>query len=386
MTLATMRWLHRWLGILVALPVAIQGLTGAILAIEPLLPEFPPYAVGVPKTANDIVAAALTHAGEGARATRYTPAADPGFSAMVQIAVPGAPPVGLKVDPATLAVSAPDASAAVWPWLRSLHVAFLAPDYSGRAIGGWFGIGLTLLVITGVPIWWPRKGEWKDGFTVAVQAKGARFHRRLHGAVGAWSMVLVLVLAMTGVVLAFPRTSRGLLGLEAGGGPPRAARAAGPVVLPDIDSALIVASGAAPQARVRSVILPAGPRDAIRVFMVHPGGEGATGGLTVQVDAAATKVVAIQDSRAAAPADRLYRWIHDLHEGLGLGPAWRVLVVLGGLAVPLFAITGPWMWWLKRRARKRVDTARKAALAGEPGKTPTTGIQHARQSATAPGE
>src|SRR4051794_18135847 len=39
-----LRRLHRWFGLLVALPVAIQGLTGAILAFEPLLPDPPALA------------------------------------------------------------------------------------------------------------------------------------------------------------------------------------------------------------------------------------------------------------------------------------------------------------------------------------------------------
>lgn len=36
----TLRLLHRWLGLLLALPLIIQGLSGAVLTLEPVIPTF----------------------------------------------------------------------------------------------------------------------------------------------------------------------------------------------------------------------------------------------------------------------------------------------------------------------------------------------------------
>jgi uncharacterized iron-regulated membrane protein len=408
-TLFWLRRLHRWFGLLVALPVAIQGLTGAILAFEPLLPDPPPLAarvmqstapqqgaaqhttqldralpgqassdraettaapdgasLAVPQPVGAIIAAARALAGPDARVVRYVPAETPERPALVQVATAAAP-LSVSVNAVTLSAQVVRTET-VWATLRSLHVAFLAPEHGGRGIGGWFGIGLVLLLVTGVPIWWPRQGRWKAAFTIAPRAAGYRFHRRLHGALGAWTVLVLFVLAGSGVVLAFPRTSRGLLGLEAGG-PPRAMRTggatdAGAAAQPDIDAALVLAREAVPGARVRTVMLPGSRGEAVRVFMLLPGGEGARGSVTVQVDAAGGKVLAVQDPRRGPPADRLYRWIHDLHEGMGLGPVWRILTVLGGLALPLFAVTGPLMWWLRRRRARPSDIVPEAAPRG----------------------
>jgi len=396
--LSGLRWIHRWIGILVAIPVAIQGLSGAILAFEPMLPALTHDATDAPpRSANDISAAARATVGEGSRVTRFTPG-ESGRAAVVQLVQPGSGSVVLRIDPVSLQPLDPGLSTSVLAWLRTLHVSFHAPEYGGRGIGGWFGIGLVLLLVTGVPIWWPRKGAWKDAVTFTVRARGVRFHRRLHGAFGAWAFLALLVLAGTGVALAFPRTTRGLLGLEAGG-PPRSARTvarAAPAAAPavDLDATLALARQAVPGGHVRSVILPARPDETVRVFMTHAGGEGARDAVSVQVDAATRTVIAVQDGRAAPGADRFYRWMHDLHEGMGLGPAWRGMTVLTGLALPVFAITGPVMWWLKRRLRRRAATA--TAPTPTPAPTPaqgaattalaTTGNQDGRNYARSAGE
>ncbi|OJW27449.1 MAG: hypothetical protein BGO51_21380 [Rhodospirillales bacterium 69-11] len=356
-----LRVAHRWIGLVLALPIAVQGLTGAVLALEPWLPAAGPAVSGAAaQPASAIVAAAEHATGPQARAQRYVPA-EGGAPAQVQVRRPDGPPRTLLVDPGDLRVVG-EASPA-WAWLRGLHVQFSVPDWGGRSIGGWCGIALVLLLLSGIPIWWPRPGGWREAASVAWRARGVRFHRSLHGAAGIWTVAILLVLAATGVVLAFPRTSRGLLGLE-GGGPPRAMRIAGPaaVTTPDLDRALALARAAAPGAHLRAAFLPATPGEAIRVFLLAEGGEGAASAIAVQVAPDAGRVLAVQDARRQPPADRAYRWMHDLHEGAGLGPLWRAASVIGGLALPLFAVTGPLLWWLRRRNRRRLDHVRAAAL------------------------
>lgn len=358
----TLRTVHRWLGLVLVIPLAIQGLTGAILAAEPWLPESSPAVqAGTPQPASAVIAAVREVAGPGSRITRYSPA-PPGEAAQVQVAAAGGAPRTLLIDPVSLEVLGEAQQS--WGWIRSLHVQFLAPAYGGRGIGGWSGAGLLVLLISGVPIWWPAAGAWRAGFTVPWRATGLRFHRRLHGAVGIWSVAVLLVLAFTGVVLAFPQTSRGLMGLPPGG-PPQGMRAArgpsGPTAAPDVDRIIVAATTAVPDARIRTVMLPASVAEAARVFMLHAGATGIAGAVNVQVNGAG-QVVSIQDGRTQPAADRAYRWMHDLHEGAGLGPMWRLLAVIGGLALPVFAVTGPAMWWLRRRARRRLDGVRRAAL------------------------
>ena len=355
----TLRTLHRWFGLLIALPVAIQGLTGCVLAIEPWLPSPVTTQAGEPHPASAIAGAALAVVGPAARVMRYTPG-EPGRPAQVQVSLAEEPPRSMLVDPVSLQVLGPAGEG--WTTLRSLHVQFLAPAWGGRSIGGWFGVGLLLLLVSGIPLWWPKPGRWRAALTIDRHASGWSFHRRLHGAIGIWTAAVMLVLVGTGVVLAFPRTSRGLLGLPAAG-PPQASRVQPRAAALAVDLDGVVAAGAAtvPDAKIRTVMPPASPADTTRVFMTVAGGSGALSTVTLQLGPA-LQVVSLQDGRTQPAADRAYRWMHDLHEGEGLGAPWRMLVIIAGFALPVFSVTGPAMWWLRRRGRHRIDRARRARL------------------------
>jgi uncharacterized iron-regulated membrane protein len=153
-----LRKTHRWFGLLIALPVAVQGLTGCILLLAELAPDqqatLAPSSSAGARSVGEIVAAAQDWA--GARATRYVAPRSEGSAARVEIAATPNKPLFLRIDPATLEVLGVDPSTGgALGWLRALHVQFLTPDF-GRRVGGWVGIGLLAMLLTGIPIWWPR--------------------------------------------------------------------------------------------------------------------------------------------------------------------------------------------------------------------------------------
>jgi hypothetical protein len=207
----------------------------------------------------------------------------------------------------------------------------------------------------------------RAAITFDRKARGVDFYRRLHGATGIWSVLLLLATSTSGVVLGFPKTARSVLGLA----PNTAARAQwtaapGDYPLADIDAAVAVARGAVPDARVRMVSLPIRSDDPLRVMMTPTGGEGVASLTTVTIDATARRVVAMQDRRSLSTAEMALRWIHDLHFGQGLGPIWRALTIATGLVLPIFGLTGGAMWLLKRRRRISTNAMRGATpLHGE---------------------
>jgi uncharacterized iron-regulated membrane protein len=367
--LPTLRIVHLWLGLALALPLAVLGVTGAVLTLEPALPELGRTTVhpGQPKGANDILAAARPHAPPGMRTSRYVPAPEAGGPAIVQF-LPASPGRGggvtLRVDPVTLApVGEAEPAGGVIDWMRRLHTAFLVPNLGGRNLVGWMGVGLVLITVIGVKLWWPAPGQARAAFTFSARARGVRFHRRLHGAVGIWVVIVLLVNAMTGTVLGFPQASRALLGLPQGGPPrPAAATPGVPAPPPDLDRAMALARAAAPGRMVRMVLLPASAADPLRLFLAPPGPGGATVSMVVIATSDGTRLIAVQDPSGWSAAERAIRWMHDLHESAGLGPAWRILTFLAGAALPVFAVTGTAIWLLKRRNRNRLDQARRDAL------------------------
>jgi uncharacterized iron-regulated membrane protein len=367
-----LRILHRWLGLLLVVPLLAQGITGAILTLEPL---FRSAALGpaLPASADKIVAVASGAASNDLRATRYVPptATTPAEVWFAPSSNPRGRAVIVRVNAATLTpISPPDPQNGVIDWCRRLHHDFLLSEYGGRSIVGWVGVGLVLMSLIGIPLWWPAKGQRRAAFTFPIAARGFRLHRQVHGALGVWTLILLLVSAATGVVLGFPRTARDVMGIG-GEGSPRAtgSRASTSAPAKTLDAALDLAGAAEPGLSPRVLFLPAsgGP---MRVILAPPGAEGMASMTTITVDAAGTRVLGIQDPRNMSGPDRALRQIHDIHFGQGFGVVWRVLTAAAGLALPIFAATGTAMWLYRRRLRARSGPVlrkvrRAAAPAGE---------------------
>ena len=351
--------IHRWLGLCLLLPLIVQGVTGTILVLEPPLRPLASVVTteGDVKPSNAIVAVARNLAPADLRPVRFVAPQQARTAAEVWFAPQASrSPRGthlLRVDPVTLApLGAIEQIGGAMDWLRRLHTNLLAPDYGGRAIVGWVGVGMMLLSLIGIPLWWPRSRRWREAFTVSTRARGVTFQRQLHGVAGIWALLMLLTSSLTGAMLGFPQTVRNAMGLPPGG-PPRAF-AAVPVaapIEPNLDAAVALARGVAPDLAVRMIILPTGAGDPVRLFLGPPGTEGAATATTVTTNAAGSQLLSRQGPRTLVWGETMLRWAHDLHEGAGLGPLWRGATVLVGIVVPLMACTGAMMWLLRRRQR-----------------------------------
>src|SRR6185503_12885296 len=79
------------------------------------------------------------------------------------------------------------------------------PQHYGRQIIGWTGVGMLVLSLTGIWLWWPRAGAvWR----------GVQWHRtphttaNLHHLLGFWISVPLAIVSLTGIYLSFPQTAR----------------------------------------------------------------------------------------------------------------------------------------------------------------------------------
>jgi uncharacterized iron-regulated membrane protein len=88
-------------------------------------------------------------------------------------------------------------------WLVDLHDNLLA-DRTGRAINGVGALLFLTLVATGAWIWWPGVRHLRRAVVPGRPSVTRRFLWQLHGALGVWSLTLLLVWAVTAVYFAFP--------------------------------------------------------------------------------------------------------------------------------------------------------------------------------------
>lgn len=91
----------------------------------------------------------------------------------------------------------------VMEWFVDLHANLLAGQL-GRDINGVASILVTVLVLTGLVIWWPGRWRWRRSLIVVHPTRTHRFSWHLHSAIGFWSIVLLFGWAFTGVYFAFP--------------------------------------------------------------------------------------------------------------------------------------------------------------------------------------
>ncbi len=369
-----LRRLHLLLGGLLSIPLAVIGLTGSVLIFEPQLQpghDFVRASVGPAQSFAAMVGAGRAAAPKDfAPSTIFAPVAA-GDLAMLRFSDPRHPgPGGIEVylDPSTLALRG-----TVKPgegWLREiffLHANAGTRDRNGREIGGWFGVVMCVLAVTGIIMQFPSRRRWRQAMTVQRGARGYGLLRQLHGAIGFWFWLVLLVVSFSGVWLSFPQTFNslsaawGVRDLRPGVAAPRVTPVEGAVPL-DIDGAVALARAARPDLTLRMIGLPQRADQPYRMTL----GEAHALPVIVFVDPWQRQIADLRDPRDYSFAERVVASMHAIHDGSGFGWGWRVLVFISGLLPALFAMSGVAMWLAKRRLDRAACRSRFMPL-GAPG-------------------
>jgi uncharacterized iron-regulated membrane protein len=368
-----LRRLHLLLGGLLSIPLAVIGLTGSVLTFEPQLQpghDFAAASAGpVQSYAAMIDAARAAAPKDFVPSTIFAPVA-PGDLAILRFSDPRHPGPGVEVylDPSSLAVRG-----VVKPgegWLREiffLHANAGMRDRSGRTIGGWLGVVMCVLALTGIIMQFPTRGRWRHAMVMQRGARGYRFLRQLHGVIGFWFWLVLLVVSFSGVWLSFPQSFNaltatwGIRDLRPGVAAPKVAPAAAAIPL-DIDGAAALAHAARPDLALRMIGLPQRADQPYRFSL----GEDHALPVIVFVDPWQRKIADLRDPRDYSFPERVVASIHAIHDGSGFGWGWRALAFISGLLPALFAASGVAMWLAKRRLDRAARQSRLAPL-GAPG-------------------
>lgn len=246
-------------------------------------------------------------------------------------------------------------------WLYQLHMQVLDGEF-GHQIVGWSGIGMLLLLASGLAAWWPR-GSWRKALAFKRDAAPVRRLRDLHKLSGLWSVALLSVVAATGVLLALPDVAQFLLAPAAIPAPKSIDTGKAPVT---IARALLAAHHALPDGRIVFVDVPRARDAAIRVRLQLPGDPHRRfPGSYVFVDRFSGRVLAVYDDRRGGTGSALARWIRPLHDGSVAGMPTRILAVLVGVMPMILLATGI-LHWLRRRKARRLTVCRDKAERDRP--------------------
>lgn len=213
--------------------------------------------------------------------------------------------------------------------------------------------------------------NWRAAFTVRCDARGPVLLRQIHGVVGIWSLIVFMVVSFSGVWLSFPQTVNGLASSWLGTRDLRPG-IAGLAVKPspdahalDADAVSVLALAAAPYAQIRFIGLPMRPEQAYRVALMRSSDDSPAFGVTLFIDPWTHSIIERRDPRDYSFGEKLVVSMHGIHEGNGFGRVWCLLVFFSGLLPALFAVSGVWMWLLKRRGREALRASDAMAVPGE---------------------
>jgi uncharacterized iron-regulated membrane protein len=401
-SMRTVLWtLHRWIGVGLAVLLVPIAVSGALLVWHDHLDAVihpGRYAVTGAQMVQPsayLASAATALGGTAQPAAVRFPESEGWPVVVVARGAPGAEGGPLRIvnvylDPPTARVlDVVDFRASLIGWLHRFHENLAIPEYSGRAIVGWVGVGMLVLALTGIWLWWPRNGAFLPGLR---WRRAAYTTTNLHHLLGFWISIPLAVVSFTGIYLGFPRTARQAMSSIAPMTPQGQRPGFGAAVRDtrlNPDSAVSAALAAQPDARAAVIFLPtanasSGERARARGGEGTGAGEGASTReigppilpliwrVQLRNPASSDTATVTVDDRSGAvertpdplAGDRAAQWMRWIHEGSHSGPAWQLVVFLTGVFPLVFAVTGVIMWWRGRRSRKEFATS-GAASAGE---------------------
>jgi len=345
--------LHLWIGIASAILLLLAGASGALLVFEAQIDRaLNPKLARVTPTGTTLslteLKAALERQYPGSRVLAFDISDSDDTSYGAYLLPPSGSGMNLAVDQHT--------GKALGAWddrrftrqLRRFHTHLLAGEI-GSAIVGWSAVILLFLCISGLFLWWRSKI-----FGINFQTSGPKFQYDLHSTVGVLSFLVMIAFALTGIVVHWERPAQKwasqLSHLPVRPAVPQP-DAAAPGALPLDPSRLVaLAEAAVPGARATAMDLPDSTARPVLVIMKFPEDHTPAGRTRVFLDAYSGKVLAVISSRAApAAVSYVTRLNREIHTGDIGGWPTRIIAAVFSLALPLLAVSGPLLWWQRRR-------------------------------------
>lgn len=249
-------------------------------------------------------------------------------------------------------------------WVDDWHTHLQAGLSGGRVVGG-LGVLLALSVGSGLWLWWPGWSGLRRAFRVRPDLGWRRLLHDLHGLTGLAFAPLLLLLALTGVHLAYPAALEAMAGAAGMGhgedGPPIRSTAVPNNHPVSLAEAVVIARGPFPHADVRRIAPPVGEDGTYRVNLRRPGEVNIRHPVTmVWIDRWSGQIRDVRNPSRLSGSQQFVTGLWPLHTGERFGAFGRWLWCVTGV-VPLLLYASGLTQFLMRRgvlADRAVDVAR----------------------------
>ena len=368
--------IHLYAGVFLGAVVVFVGLTGSTVVYRPEIerlmhPEwFRVSAQHEARPLDELVAkAAATYPGAKPTFVSIQPPLARDEPAMVvmknRFGEGSGPWIRAQIDPYSGAVLASFNPRDTFSgFLFDLHTSLLAGEHTwGEQVVGVVGIVLLVFCMTGVVLWWPGVRRVHRGFQVRSGRGALVLHYDLHRVIGIVLLIPLSLVAVTGIVLVFPKYTKApvvdAFGIER---PPKApqARGGGPRI--SLEGVRTIVAREYPTARLAGIQLPGNAKAAYQVRLLLPGDSkiryGGGAKLLVWIDAASGEVLQEHNAKSMPVSSRvMFEWVFPTHTGDIAGEAGRLLMFVSGFVPLVLFVTGVYVWFQKRRKPLRQVTA-----------------------------
>jgi uncharacterized iron-regulated membrane protein len=237
--------------------------------------------------------------------------------------------------------------------LFELHSSLLAGD-TGRAVLGVAAVCMAAMFLSGLYLWWPMR--WRQAFSITLAGPRLRALFDLHRVAGATLGLWVLAWVLMGAYLAY-RPAQQWVNQLAGARPlaaPKAssAGAAASAPSPTLDQVVSAGDLALPGGSINSIALPAKATAPVRLRKKLADDPHPNGLSSIWMNPRTAQVLRVDRWDTLAPGERTTSWLYPLHSGQLGGAVSVIAAAVAGLSLLGFGVSGSWLWWLRRTARR----------------------------------
>jgi uncharacterized iron-regulated membrane protein len=234
--------------------------------------------------------------------------------------------------------------------LFDLHAHLMAGE-TGERVGGVVSLLGVLLAATGLALWWPARRRFAAR-SLVPRDLSRRTLLVLHRDVGALASPVLLLVLLTGSGLVFYRTAERILNGMFGDAVPEVAEPVGPTDLSGSLAGAAVVAGAEAAFPGARIVFYYPPRDGATVHEfrlkqpceLHPNGRS-----YAYLDGAGRLLGRI-DACALPPGERAVQAFYPLHAGKVSSGAYKLLVLLGAVALAVLSMSGAMTYFKRIRA------------------------------------
>ncbi|BFT69516.1 PepSY-associated TM helix domain-containing protein [Paenibacillus sp. P36] len=354
--------IHLFLSLILGIFVVVTCTSGSLLMIEPDVERFV-HPIGQQPTPGDVGVKVIQQQADAMnpnlKSDRIEWPAQDGFY-HIHLTKEGGKDAGLVyADPGTGKVFGKVQQERREPFatIYNLHRYFLLTDVIGKQQAAYFvgflGIGLLLILLTGIYLWWPGLRKWALGFRFIRNRGKLAYNMSLHKLVGIISIPVLLIITLTGVVNAYEKSIPVWFGFTAKDTIPASALQSKSKDQPmiGIENVVSLVEKSYPESTLTKIQLPLKPGQSIQVGLKEGFGASNSNNTTVYMDASTGDI--LYKTNPDLSINLYNTWRKGLHFATWGGEATKLIYFVFGMTPLLLMFTGIIMWQIKARARRR---------------------------------